>query len=176
MIDRVEMAAGDRQQVAGLPIGVVEDRVEHRDPAQSQVVAVDHVDDVRLGVGIDPLLEHALAVRSFAEQRGRDDAPPERLRHEVGRDLAPGQRPDREVEQRTLTDRRLPDGEQVALDELAAEDVRLRPGWPDPHDHRVVRRPDEPAEDLELAGPQSLDEPRGCRAGCWRAVGRGRLS
>ncbi len=38
VVDAVDVAAGDRQQVAALAVGVVDHRVEHRDPAQRAVV------------------------------------------------------------------------------------------------------------------------------------------
>ena len=38
MVDAVDVAARDRQQVAGLAVGVVDRRVEHRDPSQPLVV------------------------------------------------------------------------------------------------------------------------------------------
>ncbi len=85
-------------------------------------------------------------------------------------DLAPGQRADREVEQWTLTERRFPDGQQVAgcegpLEPFGAGAVRRRCGRRDssrqyPHDHRVVGGADEAAEDLELARPKRLEQRR----------------
>ena len=135
----------DRQEVAGLPIGVVDDRVEQRDAAQAGIVPVDHVDDVGRRIDLDPGLEHALAGRAVAQERRRHDAPAERLRDEERGDLAPRQRADREVEQRPLAGGRLPDREEV---------IRFAPG---PDDHRVVRRAGKPADRLELGGSKGLE-------------------
>ena len=105
--------------------------VEDRDTPQAGVVAVDHRDDVGRGVDVDPLLEHALAERPVAQQRRRHDAPAQRLGDEVRGDLAPGQRADREVEQRALAGGRLPDRKEVAVLDPAAR-VACEPRVPPP--------------------------------------------
>ena len=158
MVDRVEMAAGERQQVAGLAVCVVDDGVEGRHAPEAGIVLVDHRHDIGTRVNIDPFLEHALAMRAFAEHRRWHDAPARGLRDEVGGDLAPGQGPDREVEQRALASSRLPDGQQVVGIERSTEVGRGRRCRPDPRHHGVVRRADEPADHLQLAVSQGSQD------------------
>ena len=111
VVDAVAVAVGHLQDVPALAVGVVDDDVEDRHPAQRRgvlvdqrdrlVVAVDAVEDVppavghlALGdqrhrllvrVGLLPELHHARAVRPVAQPGRGDDVPAERLGDEVRR-------------------------------------------------------------------------------------------
>ena len=102
-------------------------------------------------VGLDERLDHALAERAVAQDRRRDDAPAGRLGHEVGGDLAAGQRAVREVVERALADGRLVD----RLDDACAAPA-VGAGQGDRDEQRVVARPDDPPDDLDLAVAQDL--------------------
>jgi len=92
VVDRVQVAARDRQEVTALAVRVVHDRVEDRHPAQRGQVAADERRQVHLGVDVHPQLHHAGAEGPVAQHGGRDHAPAGRLRHQVGRDLPAGER------------------------------------------------------------------------------------
>ena len=151
VVDAVDVAARDRQQVAGLAIRVVDRRVEHRDRPQA-LVLVDHEPHRVDGrVDLDPQLDHALAERAVAEHGRRDDAPAAGLRHRERRDLAPGERPVREVVQRPLAHDRLVDArrDEVGLRVGAAARREAQQG--------VVRRRPQAAHDRQLALGQQLE-------------------
>ena len=154
MVDTEDVAAGDRQQMAALAIGVVDDGVEDRDPAQAGVVLDDHRHDVLAIVGVDPELDHALTERALPEDGGRHDRPAGHLRHEVGGDLAPGQGAVGEVVERPLAADRLVDG----VDGDRWLGVGAGPGHPAVH--RVVRGRQQPAHDLDVALLQDVEDRR----------------
>ena len=90
------------QAVPALAVGVVGQDVEHRELAEAVLVAVEQREEVLVGVVLDELLHRALAERAVAQDRDRHDAPPERVRQLVRRDLAVAQRALGEVPQRPL--------------------------------------------------------------------------
>ena len=141
MIDAEDMAIGQRQDVADLAIGVVDDGIEDGHRSQPGVVGDDHLDSVGGFVGVDPLLDHALAEWAVAEDGRRNDAPAHRLRDEKGGDLPAGQGAGREVEQRALGDGGLVDGVEGFAES----------GVVDEDDERLVRRAGQAPEDLERA-------------------------
>ena len=169
VVDAVDVPpAVDRQDVAALAVGVVHGRVEDGHPAQPRVVLDDHRDDVDRRVDVDPT--PGPCPRRTARRAGssagrcpsrspRDDVP--------GRHLAAGQRAVGEVVERPLAER------------SACRSPRRRPVGSGSgqtrvtvHEHRVVRRPDDPADDLDLALAQDLERRRRGRS---RDAGR-RLS
>jgi hypothetical protein len=125
-----------RAYVAALAVGVVDEDVEHRHPAELVGVLVDEGDLAVLGVEavehvapvgrdltggdesdgrvlrvrIPPDLHHAFAVRAVAQDRRRDDVPAGRLGDQERRTLAVGQRAVGEVPQRSLAPDGLVDG------------------------------------------------------------------
>ncbi len=141
MIDAEDVAVGQGQEVADLAIRVVYDGIENGHPAQAGVVADDHLDQVHAIVGTDPLLDHPRPERPLTEHRGRDDAPAAGLGDQERGDLATGQGPDGEVEERALGNGRLVDG----VKRLAQ--VRVM----DEDDEGLVRRAGQAPEDLERA-------------------------
>ena len=68
------------QQVAALAVGVVDDGVEDRHPAQVRVVAAGELGQVDGLVDVDPQLAHARAERALAHHGGRHDVPAGGLR------------------------------------------------------------------------------------------------
>ena len=102
MVDPVHVPGRGRQQVAALAVGVVDDGVEDRHPAQVGVVAAGQHGQVDLLVDVDPQLAHAGPERPVAEDRRRHDVPAGGGADLVRGDLAVGQRAVGEVPQRPL--------------------------------------------------------------------------
>lgn len=166
MVDPKDVSSGDRQQVAALPVGVVDDRIEDRDPAQPRVVVDDEGHDVDVVVDIDPELERARAERPVAHDRWRHDLPAGGGRDEVGGDLAPGKGPVWEIIERALTGDGLVDG---------VEDGRrlgVRTADRQAAVHRVVRRGHEAPDDLHLPVTEDADDRRRIERDPGRAAGR----
>ena len=84
---------------------------------------------------------------------------PDRLGDVPGGDLAPRQRAVREVVERPLADRRLVD--RVHHDRRLRDLARPRDG----DEHGVVRRPDDPADDLDVALAEGLERRRAVEHG-----------
>ncbi len=119
MVDAIPVSPGHRQHVLALAVGVVDDHVEDRHPAQRhgvlvdqrhrQVAAVDPVEDVSpagrhlalrhqghgvlSAVDLLPALHHAPAVRAVAQPGLGNDVPAQRLGDEVRRPLRPARSP-----------------------------------------------------------------------------------
>jgi len=122
VINPEHMPIRHRKQVSALPVGVVDDGIEDRHSTQPRIRIHDHGHDVRGGVRMDPLLDHALAERAFTQDRRRNQPPARRLGNEEGGNFAAGKGPVRKVEQRPLGDRGLVDrverfGQILMMDE-----------------------------------------------------------
>ena len=158
VVDAVHVAVRERQEVADLAVGVVDDGIEDGHPPEARIIADDELDPVDRIVGMDPLLDHALAERSVPQDRRWHDRPTHGLGDEERRDFPAGERADREVEERSLCDRGLVDG----MERL--RQVRMV----NQHDERLVGGSGQAAEDLERAvaeGRQgSLRRPTAARA------------
>ncbi len=99
--------------MAALAVGVVGDEVERADLLEPRVVlrALEQGEVVLLEVGMDEGLERPRAVRSLAQDRGRDEPPAECLGEAVGGDLALVET-GREVPERPLAALGFVDGER----------------------------------------------------------------
>ncbi len=152
MVDAVHVpAAVDRQDVTALAVSVVDGRIEDRHPPQAWVVLVDPADDVDRLVGLDERLDHPVAERTVAQHGGRDDVPAARLGDEVGGDLAAGQRPIGEVVELPL-----PDGRLMDRLEDSWRLTRVGAGKRHRDEQRVVARPDDATDDLDLPVAEDL--------------------
>ncbi len=110
VVAAVQVAVGDGQEMADLPVGVVDHRVEDRHFPQRLVVgAAGERDQVDGLVEVDPELAHARAERAVAHDRGGHEVPAGRPGDDVGGDLAAGQGAVREVPERPLPRDRLVD-------------------------------------------------------------------
>ena len=108
------------------------------------VVAAHERRQVDVLVAVHPELDHARAERPLAQHRRRHDPPAGRLGHQVGGDLAAGQRAVGEVPQRPLPRHRLVDALAV---EVAAADRA---------DRVTLLASSMPALDVDLALAQQL--------------------
>jgi hypothetical protein len=114
MVASVQVAVGNREQVTDLAVGVVDHRVEGGHLAQPGVVrAAGQGHQVNPVVNLDPQLAHARAERAVPHYRRRDDIPSAGPRDHVGRHLAPGKGPGREVPERALPGHRLVDARRL---------------------------------------------------------------
>ena len=129
VIHPVAVSVRHREDVGALAIGVVHHDVEDGHPAERRRVLVDQrhepvalvppvedaapadlgyvvrgdeVDGILRGIRFLPELQHARSHGSVRQPGAGHDTPTERLRHEVGRDLAVGQINVGEVPQRSL--------------------------------------------------------------------------
>ena len=125
--------------------------IEDRDPAQPAIGLDDQRHDVDGRIDVDPELERAVAERAVAADRRGDDRPAHRLACQERGDLAMRQRRVGEVVERTLSGSRLVDG----LDDDRG--LGLGAFEPDAAQHRVVRRPHQPPDDLDLAVAEHLE-------------------
>jgi len=146
VVAAVQVAVGDRQQVADLPVRVVDDRVEDGQVAQRLMIGSagegDEVDGV---VDVNPELAHAGAERPLAHYRRRHEIPAGGPADEVGRHLAASQRAGREIPERAFPRHRL------------VYAVGRRPGTFYGAEERHVRRADDAALDRELAALEQLE-------------------
>ena len=110
VVDALDPPVGAGQQVAALAVGVVDHGVEDRHPAQVRVVAAGQLGQVDRLVDVDPQLAHARrrTARRACTVGGTTSQPLASLTRYAA-DLAPGQRPVREVPQRALAAHRLVD-------------------------------------------------------------------
>jgi hypothetical protein len=98
VVAAVQVTVGDREEMADLAIGVVDDGVENRHLAQPGVVVTTREgDQVHLLVQVNPQLAHAGAERPVAHHRWRDNVPPGGAGDQVRGHLAACQGPGGEV-------------------------------------------------------------------------------